>query len=77
MYPDSQYNTDRSLAHTLSLRISTPSMAPNLETYFKTLDSLAEDFIERLRAAVAIPSVSAEDDRRPDVVKVRTNGGRH
>jgi len=45
-------------------------MAPNLATYYKTVDSLADHFIERLRKAVAIPSVSAEDARRPDVVKV-------
>jgi len=46
-------------------------MAPNLATYYKTVDSLADHFIERLRKAVAIPSVSAEDARRPDVVKVQ------
>jgi len=46
-------------------------MAPNLDTYFKEVDSQAEYFIERLRKAVAIPSVSADEARRPDVVKVR------
>jgi len=45
-------------------------MAPNLDAYYKTVDSMADSFIERLRKAVAIPSVSAEDARRPDVVKV-------
>ena len=45
-------------------------MAPNLDAYFKTVDSMAEGFIERLRKAVAIPSVSADEERRPDVVKV-------
>lgn len=49
---------------------ASPTMAPNLDTYFKTVDSLAESFIERLRKAVAIPSVSAEEERRGDVVKV-------
>jgi len=49
-------------------------MAPNLDTYYKTVDGMAEGFIERLRKAVAIPSISSEDARRPDVVKVRRNG---
>ena len=45
-------------------------MAPQLDSYFQTVDSLAESFIERLRQAVAIPSISAEDARREDVVKM-------
>jgi Cys-Gly metallodipeptidase DUG1 len=45
-------------------------MAPQLDGYFKQVDKLSESFIERLRKAVAIPSVSADDKRRPDVVKV-------
>ena len=45
-------------------------MAPKLDGYFKQVDDLSEHFIERLRKAVAIPSVSADDERRPDVVKV-------
>ncbi|KAK5682573.1 hypothetical protein LTS10_005701 [Elasticomyces elasticus] len=45
-------------------------MAPNLDSYFKTVDDHADHFIERLRQAVAIPSVSAEEERRPDVVKM-------
>lgn len=45
-------------------------MAPQLDSYFKQVDDLAESFIERLRRAVVIPSVSSEDARRPDVVKV-------
>jgi hypothetical protein len=45
-------------------------MAPQLDSFFKQVDSLSEAFIERLRQAVAIPSVSADDERRPDVVKV-------
>lgn len=47
-----------------------PSMAPNLQSYYKTVDSLAEPFIERLRQAVAIPSISADEERRGDVVKM-------
>jgi len=31
---------------------------------------MADHFIERLRKAVAIPSVSADDERRPDVVRM-------
>jgi Cys-Gly metallodipeptidase DUG1 len=45
-------------------------MAPQLDAYFKTVDDLSDAFIERLRKAVAIPSVSAEDDRRPEVIRV-------
>jgi Cys-Gly metallodipeptidase DUG1 len=45
-------------------------MAPQLDTFYKTVDSLSEPFIERLRKAVAIPSISAEDERREDVVKM-------
>lgn len=45
-------------------------MAPQLETYFKQVDTLSESFIERLRKAVAIPSVSADDERRQDVVRM-------
>lgn len=45
-------------------------MAPQLDPFFKQVDGLADHFIERLRKAVAIPSVSSEDARRPDVVKV-------
>jgi len=46
------------------------NMAPQLDAYFKQVDDMAESFIDRLRQAVAIPSISAEDARRPDVVKV-------
>ncbi|EME46136.1 hypothetical protein DOTSEDRAFT_42707 [Dothistroma septosporum NZE10] len=45
-------------------------MAPNLQSYYKQVDSLAEPFIERLRQAVAIPSISADEERRQDVVKM-------
>lgn len=45
-------------------------MGPQLNGFFHKVDELSESFIERLRKAVAIPSVSAEDERRPDVVRV-------
>ncbi|KFZ24315.1 hypothetical protein V502_01210 [Pseudogymnoascus sp. VKM F-4520 (FW-2644)] len=45
-------------------------MAPQLDTFFKEVDAQADRFIERLRQAVAIPSISAEDERRPDVVRM-------
>ncbi|KAK5133501.1 hypothetical protein LTR08_007638 [Meristemomyces frigidus] len=45
-------------------------MAPNLASYFQAVDANADAFIHRLAEAVAIPSVSAEDARRPDVVKM-------
>ncbi|WPG98655.1 Cys-Gly metallodipeptidase dug1 [Acrodontium crateriforme] len=47
-----------------------PNMAPSLDTYFKTIDDNAENYIERLRQAVAIPSISADEERRPDVVRM-------
>lgn len=51
---------------------------PHLDPYFKQVDSLQDKFIDRLREAVAIPSISSEDERRKDVVKVRStrSGGR-
>lgn len=45
-------------------------MAPSLDGFFSQVDTLADSFIERLRQAVAIPSISAEDARRPDVVRM-------
>ncbi|KAI9684508.1 MAG: hypothetical protein M1829_002318 [Trizodia sp. TS-e1964] len=45
-------------------------MAIQLDSYFKQVDALSSHFIDRLRKAVAIPSVSAEDQRRPDVFKM-------
>ncbi|CAN9410560.1 unnamed protein product [Alternaria alternata] len=42
----------------------------HLDPYFKQVDDLQSNFIERLREAVAIPSISSEDQRRPDVVKM-------
>ncbi|KAH8589468.1 hypothetical protein B0O99DRAFT_655469 [Bisporella sp. PMI_857] len=45
-------------------------MAPQLDSFFKQVDDMSDHFIERLRAAVAIPSVSADDERRPDVFRM-------
>lgn len=45
-------------------------MAPTLDGFFNQVDASADAFIERLRKAVAIPSISAEDARRPDVVRM-------
>lgn len=45
-------------------------MAPQLDGYFQQVDALSDHFIERLRKAVAIPSVSADEERRPDVVRM-------
>ena len=56
--------------HQIQKRATYRTMAPQLDGYFKQVDKLSESFIERLRKAVAIPSVSADDKRRPDVVKV-------
>ncbi|OJD31741.1 cytosolic nonspecific dipeptidase [Diplodia corticola] len=46
------------------------NMTAQLDPYFKQVDTLSDHFIDRLRKAVAIPSVSAEEERRPDVVKM-------
>jgi Cys-Gly metallodipeptidase DUG1 len=43
----------------------------HLDPYFEQVTGLESHFIERLREAVAIPSISSEDQRRPDVVKVQ------
>lgn len=45
-------------------------MAPQLDGYFAEVDKLSSHFIERLAAAVAIPSVSSDAARRPDVVRM-------
>lgn len=45
-------------------------MAPSLDSYFKQVDADADHFIDRLSKAVAIPSISAEDEKRPEVVRV-------
>ncbi|KAJ5548646.1 hypothetical protein N7513_005880 [Penicillium frequentans] len=45
-------------------------MAPQLEPFFKQVDNSAESFIDRLRKAVAIPSVSAQDENREDVFRM-------
>ncbi|KAK3369867.1 hypothetical protein B0H63DRAFT_485672 [Podospora didyma] len=58
------YLTDSIVAH------QARKMAPNLDGYFKQVDTLSDHFIERLRQAVAIPSVSSEAERRPDVVRM-------
>jgi hypothetical protein len=43
---------------------------PHLDKYFSQVDGMKDGFIERLREAVAIPSISSEDEKRPDVIKV-------
>uniref|UniRef100_A0A8H7KBK0 Uncharacterized protein n=1 Tax=Bionectria ochroleuca TaxID=29856 RepID=A0A8H7KBK0_BIOOC len=58
------YLTDSIRAH------QARKMAPNLDGFFKQVDTSADHFIERLKKAVAIPSISAEDARRPDVIRM-------
>ena len=58
------YLTDSIRAH------QARNMAPQLDSYFKQVDASSNDFIDRLRQAVAIPSVSADRNRRPDVVRM-------
>lgn len=60
------YLTDSLRAH----QARKTKMAPQLDGYFKQVDTLSDHFIERLREAVAIPSVSSEAARRPDVVRM-------
>ncbi|EER37755.1 glutamate carboxypeptidase [Histoplasma capsulatum H143] len=50
--------------------IDDSKMAPQLEPFFKEVDNLQDHFIDRLRKAVAIPSISAQDDNRRDVVRM-------
>ncbi|CAJ2503260.1 Uu.00g106540.m01.CDS01 [Anthostomella pinea] len=45
-------------------------MAPQLDGFFAEVDKQSTYFIDRLAKAVAIPSVSAEPARRPDVVRM-------
>ncbi|KAI9818652.1 MAG: hypothetical protein M1826_001333 [Phylliscum demangeonii] len=45
-------------------------MPPPLDVFLKQVDTLSEKFIDRLRKAVAIPSVSADEERRPDVFRM-------
>ncbi|KAI1441499.1 cytosolic non-specific dipeptidase [Annulohypoxylon stygium] len=45
-------------------------MAPSLDGYFTQVDALSSHFIDRLAKAVAIPSVSSEAARRPQVVNM-------
>ena len=45
-------------------------MAPQLDGYFKQVESMSHHFIEKLRKAVAIPSISGDVERRPDVVRM-------
>ncbi|KAI8950707.1 cytosolic non-specific dipeptidase [Xylaria longipes] len=45
-------------------------MAPQLDGYFAEVDKLSDHFIDRLAKAVAIPSVSSDASRRPDVVRM-------
>lgn len=66
------YSTKQAFAEWPYIHSKKHNMAPQLDSYFKQVDSLADTFIERLRKAVAIPSVSADDDKRPEVVRVRT-----
>ncbi|SEI31963.1 YALIA101S02e06194g1_1 [Yarrowia lipolytica] len=42
----------------------------DLNKFFETVDSLKPEFIQRLSDAVAIPSVSADAEHRPEVVKM-------
>ncbi|KAG5362858.1 Cys-Gly metallodipeptidase DUG1 [Yarrowia sp. B02] len=42
----------------------------DLTKFFETVDSLKPEFIQRLADAVAIPSVSADAEHRPEVVKM-------
>ncbi|OJD12802.1 hypothetical protein AJ78_06659 [Emergomyces pasteurianus Ep9510] len=62
--------TARIHKRTFYANIDDPKMAPQLEPFFKEVDNLQDHFIDRLRKAVAIPSISAQDENRGDVVKM-------
>ncbi|OAT09269.1 cytosolic nonspecific dipeptidase [Blastomyces gilchristii SLH14081] len=62
--------TARIYKRTFYANIDDPKMAPQLEPFFKEVDNLQDHFIDRLRKAVAIPSISAQDENRGDVVKM-------
>merc|ERR1712000_92790 len=62
--PTRSYLTDTIRSH------QAQKMAPQLDGFFKQVDDLSDHFIERLRKAVAIPSISADEERRPDVVRM-------
>ncbi|KAI9653900.1 MAG: hypothetical protein M1831_005585 [Alyxoria varia] len=46
------------------------SFPPDLKPFFTTVDTLAPQFIDRLRHAVSIPSISASDSHRPEVTRM-------
>ncbi|EFR02781.1 hypothetical protein MGYG_05780, partial [Nannizzia gypsea CBS 118893] len=50
--------------------VTDSKMAPQLDPFFKKVDELKQPFIERLREAVAIQSVSAQAESRPEVVRM-------
>ena len=58
------YLTDSLRAH------QARKMAPQVDGFFKQVDSLSDHFIDRLRRAVAIPSISSDASRRPDVFRM-------
>ncbi|CAN8105884.1 unnamed protein product [Discula destructiva] len=60
------YLTEAIRAH----QARTMAGVPKLDGFFAKVDELTPKFIDRLAAAVAIPSISAEDARRPDVVRM-------
>ncbi|KAI2464442.1 cytosolic non-specific dipeptidase [Annulohypoxylon bovei var. microspora] len=71
-------NTTVTASHSFRRTYLTPTvrahqsrkMAPQLDGYFAQVDTLSSHFIDRLAKAVAIPSVSSDAARRPDVVRM-------
>lgn len=43
---------------------------PNLKEYFKAVDTLGDSFVDRLKDAIAIPSVSSDPQRRHELVRM-------
>lgn len=43
---------------------------PQLDNFFSYIDNSTSDIVKMLAEAVAIPSVSGEKERRPDVFKM-------
>src|SRR5690606_32252546 len=70
--PSRPLGRGRSLSHFTAEMCSPQASktAPHVDDYFKQVDDSTDHFIDRLRRAVAMPSISADEARRPDVVRM-------
>jgi Cys-Gly metallodipeptidase DUG1 len=70
LWKHSRQSPRRSYLTSAIRNLQARKMAPQLDGFFKQVDDSADYFIDRLRKAVAIPSVSSDETRRPDVVRM-------